>query len=443
MQSKRHMIIFLAFLVLFYTSLGGVIHLQLARYASLVDNMYNRPLAVTKSTLTVARNVVRVSRNVKDMLLVSDLAHRKQRLAEIEQDERDTAKQIGVVLDRIQQEAGRVLVRKAIELIQTQKVLRERITTEIFSGDPKKADLLAREEGLPLMKQLEEALAKISNYADTQSMAYNIQSVTDLKRSKIVLICAGFIVGIFSVTFGAVAWRSLRSSLQRSRLTLTSAAKGPIDLSVNFLTPSPGQISEALNLFFEQLRIVVGQLQDYQNDLNARVAEVAGNQKNLSALFDENVAKLNTVMNKIVSMLDVHHNGQKTYKLPFDLLKQIKGDLNLLAQIASTKELLIERLKTEEVEAERDEMIESLIAHSKSMRENVDRTMRSVDGVVELLRSLLDRLDDLRTATMANQDVGTCFLTLKENTGHCEDLVQEIEATAKKMDALVKSFKLT
>ncbi len=443
MQSTRHMLIFLAFLILFYTGFGFIVYWQLSGFAELVEAIHAHPLKVTKGTLTAARNVVRVSRNVKDMLLVNEPAHSRQRLLEIEQDERDTEKNINLVLERIENEEGKVLVRKGIELINEQKKLRERITTEIFSGNHKKGEELAHGEGIALMKELEEAMAKIANYAESRSMAYHIKSVTDLQRAKVVLTCAGLLVLMFSVTFAVVAWRALRKSLQKTRVTLRTAMKEPIDLGVVFDTPSPGDVAEALNAFFRQIYGMVSNLQGQHAQLSHKLSNLSRNSHELPAHFAHVSAKLNAILDKVISLLNVHNNGQKIYELPFDLLKQIKGDLSLFAQIAATKDLLIEKLKTSANKQETSDIIESLRIHSKSMGDNIERTMGSVDGVIELLKSLLERLNELHDTTSSNQDVAKDLQLLKESVVLNDELAQEVQQIVLEMDAILKNFKMS
>lgn len=445
MQSTRHMVIFLAFLILFYAGFGVVVYSQLEHFKNLVENIHNHPLKVTKGTLTAARNVIRISRNVKDMLLVNDATHNRKRLAEIEQDEHDTDQNINLVLNRIEGEEGKVLVREAMVLIKTQKGLREKITAAIFAGERKKGEELARVDGIPLMKQLEESMAKIANYSDSQSMAYHIESVTGLKRAKVVLLSCGMIVLIFSIAFGAVAWNALRKSLRKSRVTVRDALKGPIKLDVVFETPSPGEIAEALNNFFGQINGMVASLKARHALLETSLKDLSSTSLELPSGLDEVSTKVDTVLEKISSVLDFHHGEKKSYKLPFELLTQIKGDLSLLAQIAATKDLLIEKLKmmTEQQkdEPEAEDVVDALRVHSKSMRENVDRTMRSVNGVIELLDSLLDRLDELRVTTTANQDIAKELARLEASARLNEDLAKNMQDISNEMGQVLNKFR--
>ncbi len=437
------MYIFLGFLVLFYTLFGAIGYWQLLHFAELVESIHDHPLKVTKGTLTVGRNVVRISRNVKDMLLVKDIAHRKLRLAEIEQDERDTEQNIALVLERMIGDHGRELVKNAMTLIDDQMKLRKRITDDIFSGKEAEAEMLARVNGTQLMKDLEESVAKITNFSDTQSMGFHVESVSDLKKAKVVLISAGLIMVILSIIFTVLAFRAFHRWLSNAGEALRTASERQIDLTVSFDSQSPGQMGNELNAFIGKLADAISAIKKQYSHLNSKLTSLHERSKQPAIMSSDVAKKLNTILQKIDALLFANSNGDRSYKLPFELLEQIKGDLSLLIQFTSTKDLLIERLKLVDDPNAKNEIISSLKAHNTSMRDNIDRTSKSVNSVAVQLNSLLSRLGELHDAHKENQTIKNDLSQLQNEINRNIDFVKELQTISQELDARIKDFKMS
>jgi hypothetical protein len=107
--------------------------------------------------------------------------------------------------------------------------------------------------------------------------------------------------------------------------------------------------------------------------------------------------------------------------------------------------LLIEKLKLAtniDSSPEIHSVAESLKVHSAAMRDNIERTTRSVDSVMDLLRSLVEKLNEMRVITLANQNIMSDVDLIKQSREANAKLAVEMKTISEEINQLLKGFKL-
>jgi hypothetical protein len=396
MKPVWKMTIFILLLIIFFVAYGGIMDSQLTHIANLVQVLHDHPMEVTKDTLTASRDLVTISRDIKDMILVADPAHRSMRLTEIDFLDKSIKANMHLVADRVAGDEGMALVKTAEDLIKEESVLRRKIIGHILDCETDKAAHLARYDGTALMKKIEEAMGKITNYAVALSMSYHVESITTLKRSKIILFSSGFIIVIVSVLFTVLVGLSARRSLNRPKDALVKSLELPIiDLTMRIKPPSISGMSRALNEFTRRLHETMSGIAN----LSSQLALAAGSQNDknqLSQSIDKINSKVEPLIEKASLLTEKQHYSERSQRILLEMLNQISGDLTLLAQSVASQTLIIDELELQKADPENmKKMLGKLKDHGRNLTAHVEQSARSVRGLSELLVSLANHISKL------------------------------------------------
>jgi methyl-accepting chemotaxis protein len=302
MRAIWKLALFMLLLISFYIGFGIVINWQLSHIASLVQILHDHSLTVARASLSASRDTIAISRNAKDMVLGHDKEHLRNRLTEIEFYEKNITRNMDLVLEKIQGEEGRQLTLEAIELLEVQRGLRKRMTDAIFAGQFKKADDLARLEGIPLMEKIEAVMSKITNYAQANSMKHRVESINALRHSKIILFSAGLIIILLSLFFSLLIGGWLIRAFARSKNAVLKAAQIPIDLTMTLKPNILGGINVAINTLFTNLHSQMSMLAVDAARLEGELAKSEFFKAQLPERINQIAAKLKTLIKKTESL---------------------------------------------------------------------------------------------------------------------------------------------
>jgi hypothetical protein len=437
------MIIVTILMIVFYTSFGIIMNLEHAHFAQLVENFQEHPMAITKAILTARGDSIAISRDVKDIVLVKNSEHRRILLTEIEFHEKAIDQNMGIVHERITGERGKELIEKAIKLVEEQKDYLKRVVKAVLSGNNELTAHLADTEGSELMKKIEEAMTKVANYAETESMEYQVDSINALKRAKVLLYSAGLIIAILSIVFALVIGNSLVKVLKNTKDFVRRASSVPIDLTARLKTPSPTGNSEALNDFFESIGARIKILFNKSSELKQVRSSLE--QHRFANTIEELSQKFENVVKNIASLTLKWETGEHGFKPLLDLIHRINSDLILMAQITTSQEMIIERLKVEKKinNDEVNQLLDTLQTHTASLRRSAERGSLSIEKFTAMLLSRLDSFSQLQAISgdQASLSFEIKYLVnrLKENDiklQHMSEIQQDI-------DTALSSFKLT
>lgn len=436
--------IFLGLLILIYIGFGGIMDWQLTHIAGIVENIHDHPLTVTRSALMASRDLTAIGRELRQAVLLKDKEEQKDHFSQIELLEIDAKKNLNVVNERILGEQGQSMAKQAIELINQWQPIRNEITDSLQRGDRNKAIMVMTKKGSIHMSKVDDMMNKITNYAGAMSMRFHVDSQQQLKRAKIVLLSAGLIIVILSVVFGFFVGRWFLRSLANTKKTLAKIKQMPIDLSTKFPTPSVGQINEELNGLLSALQKSFMELKDQALSLKGELAEWHEHYQQLPTKVDKISDDQAPVYESLRELSKQQLQQGHSHKLLLDALTQVRGDLILLSQVSSSQDIIIDQLRIEK-DLPKDavqKMVDKLHEHGNSLRDNLDRSSRSIGNISSLLEGLARNTSELLSICERQAQIGNEIPSLKEMASAYDKRLSTIRVTAKKLDDALSHIKL-
>lgn len=445
MKPVWKMTIYIALLILFFAVYGGIMDSQLSHIARLVQILHDHPMEVTKDSLTASRDLVAISRDLKDMILVTDPVHQRTLLTEIEFLDRNIAQNMQMASNRILGDEGQALVATANGLIKEEKVFRAKIIKALASGNVKAAAHISHYEGTALMRKIDEVMAKIANYAESRSMAYHVESILTLKRSKIILLSAGFIIVILSVLFVVLVARISLRSLNRPKEALLTSMKQPIiDLTLKLATPSVSGMSQALNDFIMRLHKAMCDIANHCSRLALAVYQSHAEKNQLSHAIDQIMAKLEPLIEKTSTMTENEQHSERNHRILAEMLLQIGGDLNLIAQIAASQALIIDQLKLEKADLPEhaSKLLGKLTDQGRSLKEHVEDSSQSIKSLSGILASFATHLTELASLSKEQAKLATDIREFGDLSKAYELQFAQIRDISQQLQKSLESIKL-
>lgn len=440
MSHPLKMVAVIVLLTLLYTGFGVIMNWQLTHIAGLVNILQKHPLTVTKGILTASRDSVAISRNIKDMILVHEPDHLRSRLTEIELYEQNIQENMALVYDRIVGQEGKDLTLKAMDLLAEQRKLRTKVTEAVFSNNIKRAYDLAKHEGIPLMNKIEQIMDKITHYAETRSMGYQVESTNELRRSKVVLFSAGLIIAILSLVFTISVEGPLLTSIRKTINKIREKSQAPINLAADFKIPSSAKINEALNGFFIELEHQLSKVKQQMVTLDNEVTNLRSRQKIPQSNIQQISLNINPIMDKFSTFIDDHRHNEKRFHTISNLLKQMLDNFALITQIISKDILTIQQIVIKQESAHKNDLLDKLIESNKSIQNNIDQSAQSITEISFSLASIMDGFSGIPTLVINSNDVITNISKLKEELLLCEQKLSEIKDQSKELLRSLNNF---
>lgn len=442
MRHALKMAIVVSILSVFYLGFGAIMNNEITHIAGLVEMLEKHPLAVTRAILTANRDSIAISRNAKDMILVTDPEHRRARLTEIELYERDIRENMKLVLDRITGQEGKDLATSAIKLLSEQEALRVQLTDAIFNNNDKLAASLAKTEGTALMKKIEDNMEKIIHYAETQSMEYQVESMSDLRRSKVILFSAGLIIAILSLVFTLAVEVPLLSSLNLTRNQLKTATDSS-SLATQFKTPSPTNLNETLNGYVAKLKNDVNDINTHYQILDKELTDLKLTEDNLPVTFDQIIAKLEPILDRLGAFSQQHQHNQHGFHTISNALAQIRGDFTVISQMMASEDLLIDQFLLDDISDKTRAKLQKLKGNNTSLEGSIKASDQAIKIITELFETLMTRFIELKAAAIANKDVFLEIKNLRKQFTVCEQKLAHLKEISNTLEETINKIKLT
>lgn len=421
-----------------YLGFGAIMNWQIEHMGQLVHKIQEIPLAVTRSILTASRDSIAISRNAKDLLLSTDSDHRRARLAEIDAYELNIKKNMERVYERVDTDEARELTKDAMKLLEQQVALRERLVEKVLSGKHEDAALLAQNEGTLLMKKIEEAMRKIVHYAESQSIAYQIESNDQMRKSRVVLFSAGIMVVLLSLIFALAVEAPLLHSLRKTSEKIHASTESPIDLTAKFPVPTTAKINHELNAFYEKVARHINAIKEQSAFLSQELSRVSKAEHIQPVFFDNLAAKLQPLLERIGIFSAQSEHSNHNFHVMINLLTEVQGDFLLMSQMMSGEELLIDDilLTSKSLNDKEKSRLETLKVYKKSLRNHIDRSNKTIDAVNKLLSKFMDATNNL--VAVAPHDLPSDIERLKQEFARTDQRLAELRTAA---NALLESFR--
>lgn len=337
--------IFFSIFVILFALFGSVINNQLIHLAEMVENLHDHPTAVIRSSLTAAKDVAKVSRNINEFLLIDDKATREREINSLVFYEKNISRELELVEARIIGDEAKTLLDATKAALNDWLPVRNKIIDLAEEGQLDKANAIMRSEGDNKISAIDAAITKIANYAVGQGMSFHAEGIQDLKKAKIILLVAGIMLVLLFLSVAVVVAQSLLKPQHAVRDFLIKATENGLNIKTVLPENEGGTMREPLvkllSLFEGQIKPVLKKAQDTQKLITSIVSEREGTAKinkdleNQSEKLRKQSANLSDSINPILDTITTFSAAAK----------QIENDLNILKQLISSQLLRLNSLE--------------------------------------------------------------------------------------------------
>ena len=235
--------IFHAFL--FFHAMNGI--------SNLTKIIHNHPLVVSNASLQANANILKMHRNMKDVVIVNDEAMIISTLEKVDMIEKETIKNLQIVQQNILGAEGQALASEALVMFLEWRSIRESVIANVKKGEKAIAAKTTWTEGAAHVEQLEQKMSALLSYARKKATGFLQDADTVYQEFKTlsVFLLPGWIimflgVALFTVKKTYQAERALSEEKELLKITLRSIGDGVIATDRNAKITMLNEVAENL-----------------------------------------------------------------------------------------------------------------------------------------------------------------------------------------------------
>lgn len=142
---------------------------QMEVLAELTTKIYDHPLQVTRAVLTADGYIIRMQRNMQDVLLATNDKSLEEAVAAVNQDETEVYRQLAIAQKNILGQEGQEMVTAVVQLFHQWKPTRDQVIALVREGKRNQAITLARVKGMEQVTSLSDEISKLRDYAASKA----------------------------------------------------------------------------------------------------------------------------------------------------------------------------------------------------------------------------------------------------------------------------------
>lgn len=183
---KEIRVIILAFTILGMASSSLLLFVSNQTYMIhvITKQIYNHPLKVSNAALGLKSEVLKLNRNIKDILLVSSKEEKLFLTKDIKRHEEHIAENMAVIEKNILGEEGKKLYQETNKLLTEYQVICAEITTLVNNNQIQKAEDIVKTRNLDYVLKLEISASTVYQYAQNKVIGFLKESDTIYKKFK-------------------------------------------------------------------------------------------------------------------------------------------------------------------------------------------------------------------------------------------------------------------
>jgi len=189
------------FFVALFILFGIVAYAQLSKVSSLLETIYYHPMPVTRYSLLAEINVVKIHRDMKDVVLQTNVKKLSSLFANIEEEERLASASLRIVQQRILGDKGKHLVNQAVILLNEWRPIRKKVIDLVVAGKSAEAALVTQTIGAKHVRRLQDKMQAIMGYAANKSNEFYQSSGRDVFLAKLTIISFVVILSVLYFMF--------------------------------------------------------------------------------------------------------------------------------------------------------------------------------------------------------------------------------------------------
>ncbi|OPZ23851.1 MAG: Four helix bundle sensory module for signal transduction [bacterium ADurb.BinA186] len=419
---------FTIFIVLF-SLFGMVINSQFEGFANLVEDLHDHSMAVMRSASTAALNVVKISRNLKEILLIQDKVEREREIGSLSIYESNIQQELKLVKARITGDEGDDLLAGAMEAIKKWHPVRDKILDLAEQNRLTEAVRHLRAEGDDRLSDVESSITKITNYAVGQGMGFHAGGIQALRKAKIILFVAGFALVLLFVVVGLVIGRVLIRPEYAVRDFLTKITENGLNLSLPFEENDGGTMGKPLLELIALMKNYLEPACEKVIDTQKGLINVIGERQEMLKIASDLEQKSNLINKKSTKLIDDIVPMLDTISTFSSVTKQIENDLAMILQITSSQQLIISSLNAPSEPTKLTQIIEQ--------EKSINDYIKSSIGILSQANSLsLDLTKSLKEISNLSNEQINLGQTIHELRDVLDNITKRLEKIQNKVNGI-------
>jgi len=245
----------------------------------LTVKLYQHPLAVTRASLQANVDIMKMHRNMKDVVLANNPEDRQAAINKVADEEADAYKQYAIITKQILGAEGHQLIKNTIKLFSQWKPIRDEVISLIKQGKHTDATAITRGKGAHHVALLDSKMDELVNYAGTKGKGFYEASNSIAEHVQTESVIFLILVVISVIATGYLILMSIINPLNKLRNTLeASAADSDLTRRVEEVGDDEiGKTAAAFNTMMDKTRALT-------NQIVGSAAQLAAASEELSAI---------------------------------------------------------------------------------------------------------------------------------------------------------------
>lgn len=413
-----------------------IINMQFSNLAQTVEDLHDHPMAVIRSALSAARDMVKIARNINEILLIRDKETREREVGSLVIYEKSVARDLDLVEARIKGEEGVALVAATFEALKKWQPIRDKILDLVEEGKISDANLLGRTIGDNRLSDVDGAISKVANYAIGQGMSYHAEGIENLRKARVILFITGFIVLLlFLVLTIAIGYSILRPQRAVEEY-LVKATENGLDVLVK---PNVKAAGSSMGIPLLKLQTMMEEhlipTSEHALRIKAMIETVINERKDMlemAANLEQKAEILESQSSNLIHKISPVIDTVATFS---GITKQIENDFNLMLQISTSQQLLINSLDS----SGNDTKKIALLTQEKSAEEYLKNSIGIISNTSRLSHELVSMLKELSSIAENQACLDKTIEKLRENLASITHHLSAVNAEVSKLAENLKS----
>ncbi len=405
-----------------FVAFGFIINMQFNTLAATVEDLHDHPMAVIRSSLSAARDMVKIARNMNEILLIRDKSTREREIGSLVIYEKSVARDLELVQARISGEEGKAMVAGTLDALKKWQPIRDKILDLVEEGKISDANLLSRTIGDNRLSDVDGAISKIANYAIGQGMSYHAEGIENLRKARVILFVAGFIMLLLFLILTIAIGQSILKPQRAVEEYLFKATENGLNVSIKPNARAAGTMGKpllSLQTMLEERIVPACQIANkiknmIENLINERkiMLEMAASLEQKAEVLENQSGHL---IHKISPVID-------TVATFGSITKQIENDFNMMIQISASQQLLINALATPENDLNKIKVL----AQEKTIEDYLKNGIGIIADASKYSHELVNTLKELSTIAESQACLDKTIEQLRANLGKITERLSEV-----------------
>jgi len=171
-NESRIITIFASISVVFVLLVNGISLFTTDKIHASVESIYNHPLKVSNAAIFVQKGVVKMHRDMKDVVLSSTDVERAKFAKRVDEEEKNVYKSLKNIKKNILGEDGLLLEKKVEKLFKDWKPIRDEVIDLMYAKEYDKAVFITKNKGAVHVQKLEQSAEVLYEYAHVKADSF-------------------------------------------------------------------------------------------------------------------------------------------------------------------------------------------------------------------------------------------------------------------------------